>query len=60
MDVNEKYSDFLKSLRIAVANSSVYFKEHPVFIKSVQQLKTKIDDILTFASSIKINIAMTI
>ncbi|MFA7676999.1 MAG: hypothetical protein WCY34_02395 [Candidatus Omnitrophota bacterium] len=57
MDVNEKYSDFLKSLRIAVANSSVYFKEHPVFIKSVQQLKTKIDDILTFASSIKINIA---
>jgi hypothetical protein len=40
-----------------VANSSVYFKEHPVFIKSVQQLKTKIDDILTFASSIKINIA---
>ncbi|MDD3297110.1 MAG: hypothetical protein PHU64_07135 [Candidatus Omnitrophica bacterium] len=57
MDVNEKYSDFLKSLRIAAANSSVYFKEHPVFLKSVKQLKVKTEDILVSVPSIKINVA---
>ena len=49
------FADFFKSLNTALKNSSVYFKEHPVFIKSVREMKKHIDTLLDFVSPLRIS-----
>ena len=56
MENDKRYDDFLKSLRVAIANTSVYFPEHPIFIKSVEDLKTKITTVLSFYNPLRMNI----
>jgi len=53
------YDEFLKSFRIAITNTAIYFKEHPLFIKSVQDLKSKINRIFSTVNSLKIGISST-
>jgi hypothetical protein len=57
MDKEEALIEFLKGLRISLNNASVYFKEHPFYIKSVQEFKQKINDLLVFLNPIRVNVA---
>ncbi len=57
MNKEEALVEFLKGLRIALNNASVYFKEHPYFRKSVEEFKKKIDELFMFLDPIKINVA---
>ena len=57
MDKIKVYDDFLKSLRVALTNSSVYFKEHPILAKSIQELKEHLGRIFSLISPLKIGIA---
>ena len=50
------FDDFFKSLRIAINNSTVYFKDHPVFVSSIESLKEKICTVLEVSSPFKIGI----
>lgn len=56
MDKEEALIEFLKGLRIVINNASAYPKEHPYFIKSVDNFKEKLDTILPFLNPIKIDI----
>jgi len=51
----EALKEFLKSLKISLKNASIYSKEHPAFIKSVEEVKSKIDPLFKFLSPIKIS-----
>lgn len=57
MDKNKIYDEFLKSLRIALTNASIYFKEHPIFVQSVENLKKNIDRLFSLVSFLKIEVA---
>ena len=50
----EAWQDFFNGLKVALNNSSIYFPEHPIFIKSAEDLKIKIDSLLNFIKPIKI------
>lgn len=52
----EILENFLKSLRTAITNSSVYFKEHPMFISSAETLRDKIYDVFEFSNPFDIGI----
>lgn len=56
MDKITACQDFLKSLRVAINNTSIYFKDHPVFIKSVEDLIEKIYALLSITSLLRIDI----
>ena len=58
MNKEEALEEFFKSLRAALNNGSIYFPEHPVFIKSSQELKEKIDSLLHFLNPLKIGFAV--
>jgi len=53
---NESYDDFLKSFRIALNNTSVYFREHPLFVKSIDSLRENIDALLLSINPLTIGI----
>lgn len=55
MDKKEAIADFLKSFELSLKQSSIYFKEHPAFIKSVEDVKQKVDMLLHYLSPIKIS-----
>jgi hypothetical protein len=57
MDKIKVYDDFLKSLRIAMTNSSVYFKEHPLFIGSIENLQKNIKKVSSLLKPLRIGIA---
>ena len=56
VEKNKTYDDFLKSLRIALTNTSMYFKEHPLFVKSVDSLKKNINTLLLSIDPLRIGI----
>lgn len=56
MDQDNQYQPFLKSLRVALTNVSIYFQDHPIFIKSTQELKEKISELFQLASHLDIEI----
>lgn len=56
MNKDEALIDFLKGLRIVLNNASAYPKEHPYFIKSVENFKQKFDSLFTFLEPLKIGI----
>jgi len=49
-------NDFFKSLRITLNNCSVYFKEHPLFIKSIEKLHADTLAVLNFLDPIVLGI----
>ena len=57
MTKEEALQDFLASLKTSLNNAAVYFKDHPVFLKSAEDLKAKADSLLVFLSPIKIGIS---
>ncbi|MBU2251163.1 MAG: hypothetical protein KKH25_02810, partial [Candidatus Omnitrophica bacterium] len=57
MDNQGRYDLFLKSLRVALTNVSVYFREHPIFMKSVQDLKAKIDQLCQLTGLLTLEVA---
>lgn len=57
MTKEEALWDFLASLKTSLNNAAVYFKDHPVFLKSAEDLKAKTDSLLAFLSPIKIGIS---
>ncbi|MDD5194340.1 MAG: hypothetical protein PHQ96_01530 [Candidatus Omnitrophica bacterium] len=57
MDKNEALEDFLKSLRVALNHASVYFKEHPLFINAINDLRVKIINVSSFVKPLRIGVA---
>ncbi|MEK6567845.1 MAG: hypothetical protein AABZ27_03800 [Candidatus Omnitrophota bacterium] len=57
MTKEEALCDFLASLKTSLNNAAVYFKDHPVFLKSAEDLKAKADSLLVSLSPIKIGIS---
>jgi hypothetical protein len=53
MNQEEALKDFFTSFKISLKNASIYHKEHPAFIKSVEELKQKIDGFLLATDPIK-------
>ncbi|MCK4912250.1 MAG: hypothetical protein KAS05_00845 [Candidatus Omnitrophica bacterium] len=56
MDKNETYDNFLKSLRIALANTSIYSNDHPLFLKSVDMLRKSIEELFTVMTPLRMGI----
>jgi len=57
MSDENRYEPFLKSLRVALTNVSIYFANHPIFIKSTQELEEKISELFQSESSLDIEIS---
>ncbi len=55
MHKEKALEEFFKSLNMCLKNASLYFKEHPAFIKSVRDIKKKVDTILDLVSPLKIS-----
>lgn len=51
--------EFLRSLRVSFNTASLYSKDHPYFIKSVEEFKNKIDNLILSLSPIKIGITVS-
>ncbi|RKY27298.1 MAG: hypothetical protein DRP61_04490 [Candidatus Omnitrophota bacterium] len=49
--------EFLQAFTLAFRNALTYFKQHPSFIKSVQEIKAKLDKLAYFKKSIDIGIS---
>lgn len=54
MNKDNVVEDFFVSLNRSLRNASLYFKEHPSFIRSVREVKRKIDSLLDSISSLKV------
>jgi hypothetical protein len=48
--------EFLKSLRVALTNTSVYFNEHPLYAKAVSECKKSLDKVLSHSAPLAIGI----
>ena len=57
VEKNETYDNFLKSFRIAMTNASVYFKGHPLFVKSIDNLRNHISELLLLMNPLRMGIA---
>lgn len=57
MNKEEALWDFLASLKISLNNAAVYFKDHPLFLKSAKDLKAKADSLLVFLDPIKVTLS---
>lgn len=55
MDKEEALKDFFKSLKVSLKNASLYFNQHPLFLKSLEEMKKNIDILFNFSSPIRIN-----
>jgi len=57
---NEKIlEDFFRALRISLTTASSYSKDHPYFIKSVENFKEQLDNTLAVLDPLKIGITTT-
>ncbi len=57
---NEKIlEDFFRSLKVALTNAFSYSKDHPYFIKSVENFKVKLEDVLAVLNPLKIGVTAT-
>ncbi len=56
MNKEEALYEFIQGLRIAFNNSLAYPRNHPYFIKCVEEFKIKVDTLFNFLNPIKINI----
>ncbi|MFA5004737.1 MAG: hypothetical protein WC561_01255 [Candidatus Omnitrophota bacterium] len=46
MDNEELLKDFFRALRVTLTNAFSYSKDHPYFLKSVEELKSKLDQVI--------------
>lgn len=58
MEREEALSDFLKGFHIVFSNASAYPKDHPYFIKSLENFKERIDTLFEFLNPIRIDVAI--
>lgn len=56
MNKEEIVEDFFRSLKVALTNAFSYSKEHPYFIKSVENFKAKLDAALLVLNPFKIGV----
>ena len=56
MDKDQIVEDFFRSLRVALTNAFSYSKDHPYFIKSVENFKLKLEFILAVLNPFKIGV----
>ena len=56
MDKEEALHEFIKGLRIAFNNSLAYPRQHPYFVKSVDEFRQKIEVLSGFLKPIKLYI----
>ncbi|MDD5477907.1 MAG: HEAT repeat domain-containing protein [Candidatus Omnitrophica bacterium] len=57
---NEKIlEDFFRSLKVALTNAFSYSKDHPYFIKSVENFKVKLEDALAVLNPLRIGVTST-
>ena len=56
MDKDQIVEDFFRSLRVALTNAFSYPKDHPYFIKSVENFKLKLEFILAILNPLKIGV----
>lgn len=57
---NEKIlEDLFRALRVSLTNASSYSKDHPYFIKSVENFKEQLDNTLAVLNPLKIGITTT-
>lgn len=59
MNKEQALKDFFKCLKVSLKNASLYFDKHPIFIKSVEEAKEKIDILFNFLSPVKVNFTPT-
>lgn len=59
MNKEQALKDFFKCLKVSLKNASLYFDEHPIFLKSVEEAKEKIDILFNFLSPVKVNFTPT-
>jgi len=55
MSKEEALYEFFKSLKVSLKNASLYFNQHPIFLKSLEEVKEKVDTLLSFSSPVRIN-----
>ena len=56
MDKDQIVEDFFRSLRITLTNAFSYPKDHPYFVKSVENFKFKLEEILAVINPFKIGV----
>jgi len=56
MNKEEILEDFFRTLRVVLTNAFSYSKDHPYFIKSVANFKTKLETTLSILSPLKIGV----
>ena len=56
MDKDQVIEDFFRSLRVSLTNAFSYPKDHPYFIKSVEILKLKLQDLLHIFNPLRIGV----
>jgi hypothetical protein len=57
MEKEEALKSFFQALRVTFKNATIYKMEHPAFVKSVEDLKNKIDAALVFISPLSLGFA---
>lgn len=57
MNKEEALNDFVLGFRIAVYNGSAYSKNHPLYLKALNNLKDKLDTLFNFLDTIKVHFA---
>lgn len=56
MNKDQLVDDFFRSLRITLTNAFSYSKDHPYFVKSVENFKLKLEEIFTILNPLKIGV----
>lgn len=56
MSDEKNLENFFKSLKLVFNNASVYFQDHPVFIESLDNFKTDIENFLATKDVVKISV----
>ena len=55
MENSRAFTDFFKILKVTIKNASIYNQEHPAYLKSLEELKQKLDDLFQDTENIKIS-----
>lgn len=55
MENSRAFTDFFKTLKVTIKNSSIYNQEHPAYLESLKELKNKLDGLFMDAESLKMS-----
>ena len=59
MDKDQIVEEFFRSLKVALTNAFAYNKDHPYFIKSVENFKLKLEALLVISNPFRIGVTST-